>query len=216
MFKRLLLTEMEANRWLLLFSAALNVFFLVLFGAMNQRPLVLFVFTTVIVYFVHLIIMTVNNSDQRRIRLYAQLPVTSLQVFWAQWLFCLGWLAAQAAVWLLYAALFEATFNTATLADIAQALLGVILMLAVVSIGIDLFAYHPVYLRWLYLALAAIILGVAVRFEVHLGLLWNDNDITLQPFAQFGVAGILAALVLAFLLIAVDRHVFRCSDNFLH
>lgn len=216
MFKLLLTTELAANRQLLLFNATLNVFFLVLLGAMNSRPLVVFMFVTLLVYFVHLLIMTVSNSDQRRTRLYAQLPVTATQVFWAQWLFCLAWLAAQAVVWLLYGAMFDPDFSRASLADIGEVLLGTTLMLGLVSVAIDLFAYHPVYLRWLYLALAAIALGVAVRFEVHLGLVWNDNEIALQPFAQFGSAGMLFAAVLALLLITVDRHVFHYSENFLH
>lgn len=216
MFRQLLLTELEANRWLLLFNAALNVFFLVLLGAMNHRSVVIFMFATVAAYFVYLIIMTVHNSDQRRTRLYAQLPVTSLQVFWAQWLFCLGWLAAQALVWVVYGLLFDPAFSSQSLVDIAEAFIGVFLVLAVVSIGIDLFAYEPVYLRWLYLGLGAVILGVALRFEIHLGLVWDDNDLALQPFAQFSTPGILVALMLALALIAVDRQVFRGSENFLH
>lgn len=216
MFKQLLLTELEANRWLLLFNAALNVFFLVLLGAMNNRSVVIFMFVTVAVYFVHLIIMTVHNSDQRRTRLFAQLPVTSLQVFWAQWLFCLGWLAVQALVWVLYGLLFDPAFNSISLMGIVEALVGVILVLAVVSIGIDLFAYQPNYLRWLYLALGAVILGFAVRYEVNLGLVWDNDEIALQPFAQFNTPGVITALLLAVVLIAVDRHVFRGSENFLH
>jgi len=216
MFKLLLITELEANRLLLLFNAALNVFFLALLGAMNNRPLVLFIFVTLVVYFVHLLIMTVNNSDQRRTRLYAQLPVTASQVFSAQWLFCLVWLAVQAMVWLIYGALFDPAFSSASLADIGEVLVAAILMLGLVSVAIDLFAYKPIYLRWLYLALAAVALGVAVQFEMDLGLVWDDNEIALQPFVQFGSVGILFAAALAALLIVVDRHVFRHSENFLH
>lgn len=216
MFKQLLLTELEANRWLLLFNAALNAFFLLLLGAMNERPLVVFIFATVAVYFVHLIIMTVNNSDQRRTRLYAQLPVTSQQVFCAQWLFCLGWLAIQASIWLLYGVLFDPAFSSLNLIDIAEAVVGVILMLGIVSVGIDLFAYHPAFLRWVYLALGGIVLSVAVRLELQLGLIWDHDEINLQPFALLGTTGIFVALAMALVLIAVDRHVFRNSESFLH
>lgn len=215
MFKQLLLTELDANRWLLLFNAALNGFLLVLLGAMNQRPLVVFIFATAAVYFVHLLIMTVNNSDQRRTRLYAQLPVSSLQVFWAQWLFCLGWLGTQALVWLLYGLLFDPAFSSTGLNMIAHALVGMVLVLAIVSIEIDLFAYHPVCLRWAYLAVAAVMLALAVSYEIDVGLQWDDNTILLEPFARFGWPGLLSALLLIVVLIAVDRHVFSHSENYL-
>lgn len=216
MFKTILLTELDANRNILLLVLAINV---VLFTILGARGVEAYAFMggTILSYWVGLSIVASKSGHEKRARLFAQLPIAPAQVYAAGWFFVIAWLTLQAVAWALYAMLFQENFSLTTLAEIASFELGALVFVLLIAIGIDLGAFRPAYIQLVYIFSMLLLLGSAIYFDVWFGIVGNDEGFHFYPMAHLGNTSVelISSLVLIIVLIATDFFVFRHSDHYL-
>jgi hypothetical protein len=149
------------------------------------------------------------------------LPVSPEQIFWAGWSYVLLWLLAQILLWLLFALVFQASFTGDSLLACFAVGLGMAIMIAIVSIGIDLMNYRPAWLLWLYVTVVALGLLTAIRSGISVGSISGEDEIRLFPFALLttgdGIEPLawLVAILIFLGLLLLDRWVFRNADHYL-
>ncbi len=217
MFKKLVLTEFEANKNILLIWLALNLVFFVYMTTIGT-DLPIFIATTMMSYWVLLIIAVSISGNEKRVRLLVQLPVIPSQVFGAGWFFILFWLSLQVAIWAIYGITNSAEFTLAHLGQITTFACGMITFTIIIAIGIDLGTLRPAYVQWLYIFFMLAMLGVAIRYGIWFGIVGNEDGMHFYPIAfveNLGLEILLSFLLVAFLL-ATDFLVFRFSDNYLN
>lgn len=216
MFKKLLLTELDANKNILLISLALNLVFFVYMTAIGS-DLAAFIAATMVSFWVLLIIAASTSGHEKRGRLMVQLPVIPSHVFGAGWCFVLCWLAVQVLVWGVFGVTNQEDFTLTQFGEITTFACGMITFVLIVAIGIDLGSYRPAYVQWLYIVFMLALLGIAIRFEIYVGVIGNDEGMHFYPIAlveNLTLEILLSFLLIAFLL-AADFLVFRFSDNYL-
>jgi hypothetical protein len=109
----------------------------------------------------------------------------------------------------------EFTFNQAP--EIASAAITMALFVVLISIGLDLGAFKPGYLRWLYFGSLAGLLGLAMNFGFSVGLLATDDGLQIYPLALLadGWSATLIAIVILAIALAADHLIYINSDHYL-
>jgi hypothetical protein len=216
MFKRLFYTELESNRTFLLLALAINVF-LFFFMGYREQELLAFVGSSLFSFWILLIVMASTSSHEKRTRLYTQLPVTSRQIFCAGWALVLAWLALQVLVWIIFGLVYTEDFSAVVIGEMLTFAIGAALFVVVISIGIDLGAFRPAYLRWLYIAVLVFLLVMAGVTETWIGLIGNDERFGFYPMALLDDLSLelMLSTILLVLVLLLDYLVFRFSDNYL-
>lgn len=216
MFKTIALTELDANKNILLLSLAVNVF---LFGFMGFRGVEAYAYmgTTILSFWILLTIAASKSGHEKRARLFAQLPIAPAHVFGAGWLFVILWLTLQASAWALYAFLFQENTSLTLLAEIASFGLGALVFVLIIAIGIDLGAFRPSYFQIMYVFTMLMVFGAAIYFDLWIGIVGNDEGYHFYPLAHLGnrAAELWLSLGLVTTLLGADFLVFRHSDNYL-
>ncbi len=217
MFKQLFLTEVDVNKKFLIASLIINALFFFPFGPGSDMDMGEFVTVTLVSYWILLIASVVVSGDEKRTRQLTQLPVTPTQIFLAGWLLVLLWLSAQVCVWLTYGWFFDSEFSSNLAADAISTGLGASIFIVIVSIILDLGAFRPSYVRWLFVGA----LFAAFTVIINLDLMHTfDNDIpgfVVFPVGLFfdGAMEVFASFALLLGLLVSDYFVYRFSDSYL-
>ncbi len=218
MFKQLILTELVSNRNILLISLALNLVLFIFFGLRDQ-DVYDFAGATMISFWVLLIVAASTAGHEKRNRLYMQLPVTPAQVFSAGWGFVLGWFSLQILAWVLFGITFSNEFAAAQVGQLVTTGLGAVIFIVIVSIGIDLGVFRPFYLQWIYILLMASLLGLAIIFDVSIGIqVTGEEGMQFLPISLLGSLQmqVQVSIAIVIALLAVDFLVYRYSDSYLN
>lgn len=217
MFSQLLKTEFEANRVILLVSLVLNIFFLLVMDRSEEDPLQSFIGATMITYFVLLVVASAREGDSKRYRLYAQLPLTSNQQFFAGWFWVLTWLGLQVGMWLLYALIIDSELSIIEVIEIASIGLGIWFFMVTIANAIDLGSFKPAYLQWGYIGLFVILIGVAIQNEISVSISLASEEACVFPLKIFGstLPDIAFAITLVALLMIGNWYIFTRSENYL-
>ena len=220
MFNLLLKTEFNSNRIIWLAWVLANLLVFVMIDGSGEDPADDFMAMTMVAYFVLLIVSASFGSEEKRIRMYSQLPVTPSQVFLASWFWVLLMLGLQVCLWLLFAYWHDPEFDTNEIMKISTSALGIYFMIALIAIGIDLGFYRPAYLQWVYIGAAALIITVAIRYDISVGLIGTEDGIRIYPLhAILQTTDARSGIALSIALIAVlkisDWYIYTHSDNYL-
>jgi len=217
MIKKLFLTEISGNKYLLALSMVANLLIFILL-ATRGRELNDFIASSTVVFYVCAIHYAVKANEEKRYRLYAQLPVTSAQISIATWTFIIFLLGINLAFWLLFWFVAEQQSGDYNLYVLLGPFLAVLCLIAAFSVGFNLGTCKPAYLQWVYItgAIATIII-VANLTDFTDGP--GDQDSTLMVFPILGweltALNSLLAFALCLALIAVDHFVYTRSDSYL-
>jgi hypothetical protein len=221
MFRTLLITEFKANRSITLLAVIANLALFLILGTAEAPNLNTFMAATMLFFYIHLIVLAVLMGEDKRNRIYAQLPVNSNQIFWAGWCYVLAWLLAQVLVWLLFAQVYQASFTGDSLLACFAVGLGMAILIAIVSIGIDLMNFRPAWVLWLYVTGVALGLLIAIRSGISVGSISGEDEIRLFPFAlltndsSIEPLAWLLAIIIFLALLLTDRWVYRHADHYL-
>ncbi|MCI5107203.1 MAG: hypothetical protein MRY76_10855, partial [Pseudomonadales bacterium] len=177
------MTEFRANRSITLLAGIANLALFLILGTAETPNLNSFMAATMLFFYIHLIVLAVLMGEDKRNRIYAQLPVNSNQIFWAGWCYVLLWLLAQILVWLLFAMVYQASFTGDSLLTCFAVGLGMAVLIAIISIGIDLMNFRPAWVLWLYVTGVALGLLLAIRSGISVGSISGEDEIRLFPFA---------------------------------
>lgn len=216
MYKQLLLTEFRCNRFFLGIALAINVLSFSV-SAYQQAGTSLYIAWTLLSFFILLVVTTSLAGNEKRNRLFMQLPVNATQVFLAGWGFVLIWLALQISAWLLFALFFDDELSSGSVLEYLNGGLGVAVMIAIISIGLDLSAFRPAFFQWLYIGLIVLLLVIAVNLEISIGTIGEDQRFYVVPFSMIedGVLRLSVSVVALLALLFLDYIVFRFSDSYL-
>lgn len=219
MFKTLLKAEFDASKMYSYFFLAANMLCLVT-GVVRDWSMNNLAAASLLVFWVSVIANYSSYSDQKRCRLYTQLPTTHLQVFLAGWAPALTWLGGSVSLWLLYGLLLDPVFSAARAIELVTGALGILMVTALVSIAIDLGAFRPRSVQWLYIISMALLIALAASLDIssHVGIRINEGSFSVFPFAfeRFGLLGLLYAAAAAALVFFVDYKAYEKSDSYLH
>ncbi len=218
MFPELLRTELLANRFLMALSLVLNLFFMVLMGVLDELELAAFVHATSIAFYIHLFVMVGRHSDQKLTRMYAQLPVTVSQVFWACWLPVLLWLGMQFVLWIAFGALLDSQFEWSQVIGLVQRLLSMLVMIAVVSIGFDLWSCRQRRWFWFYGAVMITLLLTPALLDLQVNLELGQqglHGVLMQLFSLSRTTSIAALVALFSALLIANLAVFKRNESYL-
>ena len=129
------------------------------------------------------------------------------------------WLAVQVCCWALYSQIFPAdALRFATLTECLNSGLGVAIVIAMISIGIDLGAFRPAYVQWVYIISMLFLLVVVSRLGFSVGLdLFEDAGVRVLPFDLMGDSLLATGAALTFFLAAflADYLIFKHCDSYL-
>jgi len=218
MFNTLFSTELAASKNTLLLLLAANI---LLFAPVWNRDEGIYSFAAIstVVFWIAIISNFSSYSDQRRGRLYAQLPTTHLEVFLASWLVILLWLAISVSFWFVYGLTFASEFGAANIQQLVTGALGIVLVTALISIAIDLSNFEPRYVQWTYIL--SLILFVAIannrEWSTNVGVSFDENSFSVFPFGfeRFGLLGIVYAAAASALALYANYKVYEKSERFL-
>ena len=216
MYSQLLRTEFVGGAKLQLLALASILFFFVLF-AIRGLPVGFFMGVSLIVYWAMLIASGAIGSEEKRIQLYARLPVTTTEISFAMWFIVLTWLAVHVCFWILYGVAIDPEFSISRILDIATTAIGVALFVSFIGIGIDLGALRSRVYQRLYLGVLAGLFTLAIFFDVSIGIVGDTDGIQIFPMALLGegyLAISISILVLFFAMVA-DHLIFTNSDHYL-
>lgn len=217
MFKSLVRTEFDANKLLLSIWLVLNCVFFLLLGS-NNEPIYTYMGISIVNFWIMITVCTSIAGHERRVRLYAELPVTTRQSFFAPWIFVLMWMTMQILAWMLYGAMFEEEFDIRRAGQVLTFGLGSVAFIVVISIGIDLGSFKPRYWQWIYVFVMAALLAGAILNGISVGILASENGIYFYPLTMLNNLWLeiqLSLVVVGVLLIA-NYLIFRNSDSYLH
>ncbi len=216
MYRQLLLTDFDSGKTFLILALLGNLFFFTLFGIRGD-PVEIFMMATMPVYWLLLIAMAMVGSEEKRLRLYSQLPLTATEIFLSGWFFVLFWLGLQVCFWLLYGFIFDPDFTYLQAPKITSSAMGIASFIILIAIAIDLGYFKPAYVRWLYIGFLAILTAVAIYLDMSIGIVANESEIRVLPFDLWGsgASGISFSIVVLALLLTADYAVYKNSDNYL-
>jgi len=217
MLKPLIRTEFDANKLLLLIWLVLNCVFFLLLG-LNDEPIYTYMGISIVNFWIMITVCASIAGHEKRVRLYAELPVTTRQSFVAGWVLMLEWMSMQILVWMLYGAIFDEEFDTRRAGQVLTFGLGSVAFIVVISIGIDLGSYKPRYWQWIYVFVMAALLAVAILNDISVGILASENGIHFYPLTMLNNLWLeiqLSLVVVGVLLIA-NYLIFRNNDSYLH
>lgn len=216
MYRQLIKTTLDANKMILLFSLAVNVFFFVLMGS-RGAGIFSFMGPSILSFWILLTVLASVDGQEKRTRFCIQLPVTTTEVFFAGWFVVLSWLALHVVAWILYGLLFSNEFTAIHIGELVVSGLGAALIVLIISIGIYLGNYKPAFVQWLYIFSMVLLIAGAIYFDIWIGIIGDGEGFRLYPFAlleNLGMELFLSSLLLAVLL-ASNYLVFQYSDNYL-
>lgn len=216
MFKELVITDIAMNKSILFFALLLNLFLFLLLG-FREEDLGDFLGATTISFWVLLIIATSISGDEKRTRQLSQLPVTSSQIFLSGWLFVAAWISAQVVIWILFGLVFDPNFTLSQVPGLISVAFGIIIFSSLISIAIDLKAFRPGYLQWVYIATLVACFASIFQFNLSVGFVANTQGFNVFPFAfiESGPLELIVQLAVVTCLLTADYFVFTRSDNFL-
>lgn len=173
---------------------------------------------TMIAFWASLIVAASKAGHEKRDRQYMQLPVSVTEVFLACWTYVLALLAILLLSWLGYGLMFGETGFFNLLAESVKLGLGVAIFTVIVSIGIDLSAFRPAYVQWLYIGGILLLLGITIQLDVSVGIIGRDDQgIQIFPLAllENNPLEIILGVVIFGLLFLADYLVYRNSDSYI-
>ena len=216
MYSQLLRTEFAGGAKLQVLALASILFLFVLF-AIRGLPVGSFMGVSLIVYWALLIATGAIGSEEKRIQLYARLPVTAAEISFATWFMVLTWLAVHVCFWILYGIAFDPEFSISRILDIASAAIGVALFVSFIGIGIDLGALRSRVYQRLYLGGLAGLFALAIFFDVSIGIIGDTDGIQIFPMALLGEgsSAILISILVLFFAMVADHLIFINSDHYL-
>lgn len=215
MFKQLLITEFQCNRTFLGLSALSNAACFILLG-IQQPETPTFMIWTLISFYIFLSIAASYAGQEKRNRQYMQLPFNANQVFLAGWSFVLIWLVLQVCSWLLFGIVYDEQLDSEALMEIINAGIGTAIVMTIISIAIDLGAFRPAFVRWLYIGFVVSLIALAAGLDLDIGMQRDEEGFHIFPLSilfeggpQFGIGVMLLSggLFLNYL-------VFRNSDSY--
>ncbi len=215
MFKQLLITEIDASKtFLTLWLLAVTV--LLLFMGYSGSELGQFIAASTVIFWIMLIGCAIVSGEEKRLRLYAQLPVTAGMVFAATWIMVICWIAALVAAWTMYGLLFDPTSDISA-EEMGSQAIGLPLLLVLITIGFDLHAFRPAFIQWLYLGTLAGLLAVAIHRDLPLAELQQAGGIHIYPLPLPGGVAQTTALSVPLLLglLAVNYYIYVRSDHYI-
>jgi hypothetical protein len=217
MVKSLIRTEFDANKFLLMVWLALNCVFFLFLGVRGS-PVYAYMGLSIVNFWIMITVCASIAGHEKRVRLYAELPVTARQAFIAGWAFVLIWMAMQTLAWMLYGWIFEEEFDAMRAGQVLTFGLGSVAFIVVISIGIDLGSFRPRYLQWIYIVVMAALLAGAILNDISVGVLGSESGIRFYPIALLDnlQLEIQASIVVVFVLLLANYLVFRNSDSYLH
>lgn len=216
MFKQLLIVEFRCNRNILVLSLLINLLCFAVLGS-QQAVAEMYIVATMFSFYILLSVAAAAAATEKRNRLYMQLPVNAQQIFLTGWSFVLIWLLLQICAWVLYAALFEPEINSVQLMEYASIGVGSGLVIALISIGIDLGGFRPGYFQWLYIGSVIILFVIAVSKDLSVVLVSGEEGIRVLPITALidGVGDLGLAFILMLGALFANYLVFRYSDSYL-
>lgn len=217
MYSKLLMTELDANKFILLPFLAIVIFFFIYLG-IGEQETEEFMMASMITFWASLIVAASKAGHEKRDRQYMQLPVSASEVFLACWTYVLALLAILLLGWVGYGLTYGETGFFSVLAEALKLGLGVAVITAVVSIGIDLGAVRPAYLQWIYIGSVVLLLAIAVQLDVSVGVIGNDEEgIQIFPLALLDNSAleITIGVALFAVLFLADYLIYRNSDSFI-
>jgi len=217
MIKTLFMTEIAGNRGLLAIAFLANLLLFILL-AINTEGLNDYVAASTIILYASCIIYAVKASEEKRYRLYMQLPVTSNQISIATWAFIVFLLSISLPFWLLYWLIAEAQPQDYNLYLILGPFLSVLCLIAAFSVAFNLGTYKPGYLQWVFIIVAiasVIIAGNLTNFSDSQNSSVRVFPFILSGYADHGVVNSGLALAQCLLLMAADHYVYTRSDSYL-
>lgn len=221
MFKLLLMTEFNANKVIIGLSLLANTIIFLVLSTAEKPDANRFIAATMMVFYIQLIALAIVAGEQKRTRLYAQLPVTASDAFFVGWLFVLTWLLAQCLIWILFGLLWSPEAIGIMISHCLAIAMGMAIFIAFVSIGIDLLSFQPRLVLWSYLAAMVLLIAVSIHLEFSFGVLTVAEEIRIFPFTHSGESSsnsLLTWLIAGSLFIGLfctDWWVFKNSDNYL-
>jgi len=216
MYRQLLLTDFDSGKTFLILALLGNLFFFTLFGIRGES-VEGFMAATIVVYWALLIAMAVVGSEEKRLQLYSQLPLTATEIWLAGWFFVLFWLGLQVCFWLLYGFVFDPEFSYLRAPEIASSAMGIASFIILIAIAIDLGYFKPAYIRWLYIGFLAVLVGIAIFLDMSFGIISTETGIRVLPFDAWGEgrSQVAFSIVVLTLLLIADYAIYIKSDNFL-
>jgi|TARA_B100002003_G_scaffold252029_1_gene300561 hypothetical protein len=216
MFRKLLITEFDANKLFLILALVGNILFFIFLG-LRESSVKSFMAGSLNVYLFLLLISGVWSSEQKRLRLYTQLPVTVTEVFLATWIHIHFWLVMHVCFWLLYGVVFDPQFSILQVAEIVSAAMGIASFVTLIGIAIDLWAFKPAYVRWMYIGGLLFLMAVAVQLDMSIGIIGTEEGFQVLPFGLLGEgrSGLIISIIVLALLLFADFLVYKNSDHYL-
>lgn len=215
MLRLLIQTELQYFYKYLLLAVAANLLFIGSIALWSSAPAEEYPKMAALMFVVFLSLYGGEYGNQKRKRLHAILPVTRSEAFFAEWILMVIILLIHAGFWISFTLMIEPDMFFETLLGTPEFVLHILLMIAVVTIGINLFTYQPWYLAWCYISgITLVVIGLAVieaRDLVDLEALGLLRLLRLldTPWDLLISSATLAALV------SVDHYVFTHNENFL-
>lgn len=210
------------------FAATKNISFLLLAGnfilfvlcSYNGMSTYTYAGMSTFVFWIAIVSCYVSFSDQKRTRLYTQLPTTHFEVFFSAWLVILLWLVFTVVFWLLFGITFDAEFSNAKVLELITGALGILMMTVLISIAIDLSAFKPRSAQWVYITALILFVGLSVNLKLtsFVGISIQEDSFSVYPFSfeTFGPIGILYAAATCALFFYANYKVYEKSESFLH
>lgn len=221
MIGQLVLTEIRINRLIIALSLIANLAF-ASHSLIQGTDLLSFAAASTLVFYILVLAWSVASGEEKRGRMFAELPVTKTQCFAAGWLFVLFLLLIHVAFWVLVALLSAQTNIEHYPSALLSGFLGIGLILATIGIWVDLWAHRPYYYHWVYFTAVILIASAATHQGVLKPFMERSDS---QAFDGFNVYPVLfwpmtaqGTLLLGFVVVALlvaDYFVFTRSDNFL-
>lgn len=219
MFSRLLLTELEANKYFILAFVVGNLLFFLAYslGDVEIKSTGDFALTTMIFFLVSIMASLSSGSEQKRLRLYAQLPITPGQVTIATWTIIIGWLGLQLLFWLSYGFLVDPDFSADQIPGLAAGAVGFLFFMVAIAIGVDLGDLKRRRFQLIYIAGWVVL--IALQASLVSGL-ESDEEKFYLPFLVirfYDEVGVSTLIVtgLCMAMLYIDYLIYKNSDSYL-
>ena len=215
MLRLLIRTELQYFYKYLLLAVVVNLLFIGSITLWSSTPAEEYPKMAALMFVVFLSLFGGEYGSQKRKRLHAILPVTRSQAFFAEWMLMVIILLIHAVFWISFTLIVEPDMFFETLSGTPEFVLHILLLIAVVTIGINLFTYQPWYLAWCYISgITLVVIGLAVleaRDLVDLEALGILHILRLLDTPW----DLLISSVSLTMLVGIDHYIFTHNENFL-
>lgn len=215
MLRLLWQTELQYFYKYLFFAVIANLLFIGSLALWSTAPEGEYPKIATLMFVVFLSIFGGEYANQKRKRLHAQLPVSHSEAFFAEWLLMVVILLVHAALWVAYTLVIKPDMFVETLLGVPESVLHILLVVAIVTIGINLFTYQPWYLAWCYICgITLVVIGLALVEARDLVDLEALGLLRLLRLLDTPWDLLVSSVTLAS-LVAVDHYIFTHNENFL-